>query len=247
MEFSAAEAAQAAFFQDPRQDLMNRIFNYSAFLLNSGMDEDCIRWALYASPKYPDETRWQEYIRLAANNRVTRLIRAGNFAGARIFLDNQKTVLSPANYAQFDTTLIDSELLDRANKIRNIQDGDSVAGAIVKARNEDKITEKRTSELLTFAVQKTASVISANPGRDLLAAIKYIESAIVRFGSTREIDQTLEAYKSNRAADFHNRFAAAWNRKNYDEAQRILDEGLAEYPSNRQLLMDKETVNRNRR
>ena len=51
---------------------------------------------------------------------------------------------------------------------------------------------------------------------------------------------------ANRVSDFHNRFAAAWNRRNYDEARRILDEGLAEFPGDRQLLSDREIADRYR-
>jgi len=53
-------------------------------------------------------------------------------------------------------------------------------------------------------------------------------------------------YRSNLAVDYHNRFAAEWNRRNYDEAERILNEGLTEFPDNRQLLNNRETVNRHR-
>jgi hypothetical protein len=48
--------------------------------------------------------------------------------------------------------------------------------------------------------------------------------------------------KSGHATDYHNRFATAWNRRNYDEAERILNEGLAKFPDDRQLLSNKETI-----
>jgi tetratricopeptide (TPR) repeat protein len=140
--------------------------------------------------------------------------------------------------------LVDGELLNAAHRIRNASDGDNVVNAIDQARSSGRIVDDRARELLTFAVQKTASILSAAPGRDWLAAIHYIENALARFGPNRELEQSLQTYRSNRASDFHNRFAAAWNRKNYDEALRILDEGLAEFPTNRQLLTDRETVNK---
>jgi hypothetical protein len=101
--------------------------------------------------------------------------------------------------------------------------------------------------MLTFAVRKTTTVLTANPGRDWLVAIHYIENALARFGPNRELEQTLQTYRTNRATDFHNRFATAWNRRNFDEARRILDEGLAEFPADRQLLNDMETMNKNQR
>jgi hypothetical protein len=44
--------------------------------------------------------------------------------------------------------------------------------------------------------------------------------------------------------DFHNRFAAAFNRRDYSLARSILDEGLAEFPDNRRLLGDRTTLER---
>jgi hypothetical protein len=149
-------------FGNPKDDLLDRLLNYGATLLNSGREEDCLRWAAFASARYPperssDETRWQEHIMAAVNNRIVKFTRAGSFTEARNFLDAQRSALSAVNYAELDAIL-----------------------------------------------------------------------------------------RTNRATDFHNRFAAAWNRRNYDEAMRILDEGLAEFPGDRQLLSDREIANRNR-
>ena len=236
-----AEAA-LSIFGDPRQDLKNRFFNFGVFLLNSNREEDCLRWITIAASIYPEERRWPELIHAAVNNRITRFVRSNNLTEARAFLDAQGSALAPANYAQFDTMLLDTELLNNANRIRSVADGDNLIAAIEEARASGRIDERRTSELLTFVIQRTATIISSD--RDWLAAINYIETAIARFGSNRELENMLRNYRANRAADFHNRFATAWNRRNFDEARRILDEGLAEFPNDRQLLANREIVNR---
>jgi tetratricopeptide (TPR) repeat protein len=234
----------APFFANPRLDLMNRLFNYGAFLLNSNREEECLRWIAYAEPRYPDDNRWQEMTLAAINNRITRYVRSGNVTGARNFLAAQGTVLNTVNYAQLDALLLDTEILNSANRIRGVADGDNVTGAIEEARESGRISGERASELLNFAIQRTAVAISA--GRDWLAAINYIEGAIAHHGSTRELEQALRNFRANRATDFHNRFAEAWNRRNFDEAERILNEGLAEFPNDRQLLANREVVNRHR-
>jgi hypothetical protein len=231
-------------FGNPANDLVDRLLNFGVSLLNSGREEDCLRWAALASAKYPGDGRWQGHIMAAVNNRIVRLTRAGSYTEARNFLEAQRGVLSATNYAELDTALFDNEILDRANKIRSVADGDAIIVDIEAARSGGRISGARASEIYSFAVQKTASVLSAAPGRDWLAAINYIEGAIARYGTSRELEQALRTYRANRAADFHNRFAAAWNRRSIDEARRILDEGLAEFPGDRQLLSDMETVNR---
>ena len=232
------------FFEDPASDLMNRLFNYGAFLLNSGREEETLRWAALASSVHPEHERWQEFFMAAINNRLQRFIRANQIAQARDFLESHRADLTPANYAQLDAVLFDTELLSRANAIRSVEDGDSLAADVAQARDSGRIDARRASEILTFAVQKTAAVLSAPPGRNWLAAIAYLEAATARFGANREWEQSLQTFRNNRAADFHNRFATAWNRRNFDEARLILDEGLAEFPNNRQLLSNRETVNR---
>ena len=236
----------ASFFDSPYQSLLNRLFNYGIFLLKSGREEDCLRWAALVSPKYPEESRWQEFIFAAVNNRITKFLKASQVAEARNFLNSQKHVLSSANYTQFDNMLIDAELVNNANRISNITDGNNVVAAIAEARTNHKINDKRANELLTFAVRKTASILSGSPEQDWLAAINYVENAIARFGSNPELEQTLRLYRNNRATYFHNRFAAAWNKKNFVEAERIINEGLAEFPNDRQLLKDRGTVNKHR-
>jgi hypothetical protein len=246
-ESHEAAGPAAVFFEDPYRDMMNRIFNYGAFLLKSGKEEECLAWAAFASPKYPNESRWQEFILAAANNRVQKLLQAGQGARARVFLDSQKAALSPANYAMLDSLLVDAELLSGASRIQTGEEGDKIITAIEQARNQNLLSRERAAELLTFAVQKTAAVLSSAPGRNWLAAIGYIEKALARFGANRELEQALDNYRENRATDFHNRFAAAWNKRNFEEAERVLREGLAEFPDNRHLLADRLIAEQNRR
>jgi hypothetical protein len=47
-----------------------------------------------------------------------------------------------------------------------------------------------------------------------------------------------------RVVDYHNRFAAAFNKRDFPLARRILDEALVEFPANRQLDTDRSTLDR---
>jgi hypothetical protein len=251
----AGEMSDAAFktkssntlFEDPNSYLMDRIFNYGTWLLRSGREEDCLRWAAAVSPAFPDTLRWQEFIVAAINNRISKLLRENKLTDARNFLETQKNQLTQASYAQFDNVLTDAELLNRANRIGSAADGDTVISAIERSLANGKLSSKRAVELITFAVQKTASLLCAAPWRDWRSAINYIENSLNRFGENRELEQSLRTYRSNLATEFHNRFAAEWNKKNYNGAESILNDGLAEFPNDRQLLADMETVKRQKR
>ena len=235
-------------FEDPGKVIMDRLFNYGASLVRAHREEDGILWAEAASARYADTGRWQEFIMTAVNNRIARFLRErdSNTTSARNFLESKKSVLTEENYAQLDAILADAELLKRANQIRSPEEGNSVISGVQQARDSGRLTERRANELIYYSILKTAAVLCAAPARNWRAAINFIETAVIRFGTNREIEQTLRTYRNNLAADYHNRFAAEWNRKNYDQAELILNEGLSEFPDDRQLLSDRQTVNRNR-
>ncbi len=229
-------------FIDPRKDLMDRLLNYGASLLKSNREEECIRWAVLASSTYPDNNRWQELFLAAVNNRISRFIKDRKISDARNFLEDQKTHITEADYAQLDALIVDADILNRANNFKTSAEGDEIIADIDKARNSGRLNEKRAAELLTYTIQKVAMVLCAPPLRDWRAAIKYLENALSKYGANRELEQTLRTYKGNLATDYHNRFATEWNKKNFAEAERILNEGLDEFPNDRQLLSDKQII-----
>jgi len=235
--------------EDPGKVLIDRLINYGASLLRANREEDGILWAEAASARYANGERWSEFLMAAINNRITRFLREreANTTSARNFLEDKKNLLSTENYAQLDTILVDAEILKRANQIRAVADGDSIIEDTQNARDSGRLAERRANELIVYAVQKTAALLCSAPARDWRSAINYIEAFISRFGEGGAFEQALSTYRGNLATEYHNRFAAEWNRRNFDEAERILNEGIAEFPNNRQLLTDRETVNRNRR
>jgi hypothetical protein len=233
-------------FEDPRKGLMDRLLNFGGAQLKAGREEDALRWAADASALYPDELRWQELSNAAVNNYITKLLKAGKTEDARSFLEKQKKLLTANEYGKLDALLLDTELLNAANKIKTAEEGEAIVNIMDIAHKEGRLPEKRSVELLTFAIQKTASILSAAPARNWRAAVIFIENNLARFGQNRELEQALKTYRDNLAADYHNRFAAEWNKKNYEEAERILNEGLAEFPSDRRLLTNRETVNKSR-
>jgi hypothetical protein len=245
---NAADASTSeSLFADPRKDLMDILFNYGAYLLRGNKEEEGIRWAVFASPMYPDADRWQGFLLAAVNNRILRFIKEKKIQDARNFLEAQKTKISEAGYAQLDMLVVDADISARAGNLKTAAEGEEIITAIEQARDGKRLAEKRVSELLTFTIQKTAAFLCAAPGNDWRTAISYLENALSKYGANRELEQSLRTYRGNLAADYHNRFAAEWNKKNYAAAERILSEGLAEFPDNRQLLNDKQIVARQSR
>jgi tetratricopeptide (TPR) repeat protein len=239
-----AEGEPVPFFEDPRRDLLNRILNFGAFLLKGGREEDALRWAALAQGPYPDEERWQEFILAAVNNRLVKLTQAGRLDEARETLNLHASLLNAANFDRLDMTITDAELLKKASGMKNPEEAAAILSAIDEAEGRVILPPGRAGELRTFVIEKTASLFAAGPGRNWSGAINYIEEALERYGPNPRLEQSLRGYRSNLAVEYHNRFAAAWNRRDQQEAARILEEGLALFPDNRQLLADRAVVER---
>jgi hypothetical protein len=203
----AGRASPAAgFFTDPQQDLRDRLLNYGASLLNSGKEEEGLRWAAHAETVFLQaggrtDSRWQEYISALANNRVAKLCRSRHFEEARSFLTNAQTMLDPVVYRSLETLITDNEITTQISGMKQADEAIAILARLEKAEASGILTAVRAREL-----------------RDHITRWRLI--------------------------DFHNRFAAAFNKRDYTLARRILDEALAEFPDNRQLHTDRGSLDR---
>ncbi|MDR2109692.1 MAG: hypothetical protein LBP32_00130 [Spirochaetaceae bacterium] len=65
-----------------------------------------------------------------------------------------------------------------------------------------------------------------------------MEGIIGHYGENSRLTNALRVFRSNRLAEFHNTFAGLYNRGDYEEARRVIQEALEEFPGNRQLTTD---------
>jgi tetratricopeptide (TPR) repeat protein len=198
-----------------------------------------------------------ELISVILNNRISELEKKGNYAEAVVLaVDRAALVLGGASIVETGTKPDDSlfidprhELMDRLFNyggmiLREGREEDVLrwtAAASSKYHNND-----RWQELIQAAVNnRITKLIKAGK---LQEAGDFLEDQKAQLSGANytQLDSVVEKARqihlNNMAIDYHNRFARAWNRKNYDEARRILKEGLSQFPNNSQLLADSETV-----
>jgi tetratricopeptide (TPR) repeat protein len=235
------DPVSSPFFKDGEQDLLDRLFNYGASLLNGGRETEALAWAEYAGARHPGgaagEKRWQEFTFTALNNYIVRLVRAGKRADARAALDRYGTDLDPSNYDKLDSQLLDAELLDMANGLGKTAGAAEVLAAVDRAARDARLPAARITELRNFVIIAEGNRL-AKTQAGAPAAIACTEEAIAKNGRKSHLDGALGAHRQNRIADLHNRFARLFNGKNYEEARNHVRKALEEFPGNRQLQQD---------
>jgi tetratricopeptide (TPR) repeat protein len=230
------DPVSSPFFTDPQKDLMDRLLNYGSSLMKAGREDAALQWAALASARYPNEARWQEFVYAALNNLMVKHLRSHRIAEARNALEANAALLSRGNYARLEPQVLDAELVQRSQSLRTAGDAQALLLAVDDARSRGAIAESRARELRDFAVLKEAERLSSAHGPR--EAVAYLEAAIARYGRTAQIESAIRVYRGNRLAELHNAFAALYNRRDYEGADRHIRAALEEFPEDRQLAQD---------
>ncbi|MDR2049049.1 MAG: hypothetical protein LBP69_06305 [Treponema sp.] len=229
-----------SFFEDPHKDMMTRLFNYGAWFIKAGKDDEALAWAEYAGKVFPDEKAWQDFIHAAANNKAVRLIRVRKTAEARAALEAVKERLSADNYKTLDGLVLEAELAEQVNGIKNSGDAEAALSRI--GSEWERIPEKSRDELRGAAVLKEAERLGKI--KDWPRAIAWIEAAMGEYGGNSLFENALKTMRQNRVGELHNGFAALYNKGDYNGAKAFIEKALEEYPGNRQLTGDLNLVER---
>ncbi|MDR2767159.1 MAG: hypothetical protein LBB82_02405 [Treponema sp.] len=235
-----SNADRAAFFEDPRQDMMNRLFNYGAYLVRANRDDEAIAWAEYAGARYEDGERWQEFVYAAANNKLVRLIRARKISEARAALETLRPKLSDPNYRACDSMVLEAETADMVNGIKN--PGDSQRALAFIEANGERLPEKIRTDFRDGAVLKEGERIGRTG--DWRGAMNWMSASIERYGANSPFNSALRTFRQNVIGSLHNQFAALFNKRDYAGAKASVQKSLEEFPADAQLIRDLNMVNR---
>jgi tetratricopeptide (TPR) repeat protein len=223
------------FFSDPRQDLLDRLLNFGVSLVKAGREEDALRWAALAGEKYP-HGRWEEFTYGALNNLVVKLIRSQRFTEARTALNAHGAGLSRGSADRLSGLITDAELVHRNSRIRTVSEAEASLRAINNAQSSHALSPARAEEMRTFVLLKEGEILAAEQGWQ--EALAFLEGAVERYGANSRLNSAIQVFRSNRVTEIHNRFVSFFNGRRYDDALRVIREGLAELPGNRQLQSD---------
>jgi tetratricopeptide (TPR) repeat protein len=219
---------------------MDRIFNFGASLIKGGREEEALAWAGIAGEKYPHDPRWGEFIFTALNNLLAGHIRSGRVSQARPALNRYAPLLDAENFTDLNARVTEAELAERAGRIRSAAEAEAAIAAVEQAAS--LLPADRIGELRGLVVIREGERLAAAEG--FRRAVAYMEAAIRRYGKSNRLTAVLERFRANRMAEIHNAFAELYNRKGYEEALRVILEGLEELPGSRQLNADRTLAER---
>jgi tetratricopeptide (TPR) repeat protein len=238
---------RSAFFEDPRKDMMNRLFNYGAYLIRTNKDDEAVAWAEYAGARYQDRSgtqsegeRWQEFIFAAVNNKLVRLIRGKKIAEARTALTALQPKLNAANYRACDSMVIEAEAAELVNGIKNAGDAQKALAFIEK--NSAQLPEKTLPEFRNGAVLKEGERLGKTG--DWRSAMNWMTTAIGQYGANTQFNTALRTFRQNVAGTLHNQFATLFNKGDYAGAKALVQKALEEFPADQNLNRDLNMVNR---
>ena len=231
---SGAALDKSHIFEDPREDLMNRLFNLGAYLVRAGKEDDAIAWVEYAEDRFPDPARWQELLKTAANNKLVKLIRANKTAEARSTLSRLKPRLSVEVYLELETMVLETEAVDRVRAVKNPGDAESVLAFLAEVWNRlppGNREDMRNAAILTEADRY-------GKAGDWTRGLQWLKNSIEKYGSNAKLDAAMRTFRQNRVSQLHNEFAALYNKRDYSGAKASIERALQEFPGERQLVQD---------
>ncbi|MDR2553522.1 MAG: hypothetical protein LBD31_10225 [Treponema sp.] len=233
-ETAGADPGRAGFFEDPRRDMMNRLFNLGAYLIKTGKEDDVLAWTEYARKQFPDPERWQEFTKNAVNNKLVKLIRAQKAPAARTALESLKERLNSEHYAAMDSMVLEAEAAERVNGIKSPGEVEETLAFL--ARVWERLPEQRRNEMRTAALLKEAERLGK--ARDWTGGMRWINGSMERYGREPRLESVLRSFRQNRIGELHNEFVSFYNRKDYAGAKASAERSLMEFPGERQLLQD---------
>ncbi|MFP3091106.1 hypothetical protein LQZ21_12355 [Treponema sp. TIM-1] len=221
------------FFADPEQDLLDRLLNFGVSLVKAGKEDEALQWAALAGKRYP-HARWEEFTYGALNNFLVKLIRSQQFTEAKRVLAVHASTLSQRNMDRLSALITDAELVHQSSRVRTVSEAEASLRAINDTQNV--LSPVRVEELRTFVLLKEGELLAAEQG--WRPALNFLETAVKHYGRNSRLDNALQVFRSNRVAEIHNHFVDLFNGKKYHDALRVIMDGLAELPGNRQLQSD---------
>lgn len=223
-------------------DLYLLCSNYAALLSRSGQSRNALDWLDTVFEKRGYNASLLKTYNDIAYNTAAELCNKGQYKTAALILESRKSYLTSANINEIEHMVIATELNEETKPL-------AADEALIYLKN--KLSEN-TAQIQNPKIQKTIQSLyeyyvqikvndEQKNGRYINAAQIARENLKI-FPQSSIIKNLSEQALKNHAISVHNNFAESANKKDYEQARKILLEGLFQNPASSILKNDLRTL-----
>lgn len=218
---------------------MNDAFkNWAAVLNDRHLYFEAFQFIDNVSNLYGLKNENRELFYGLAYNYLLTFLNNKDYNGAEEFLLAEGKKLNHENRLKLERIL----QKDRINFLVTHDDFSASLPAVQKAYSSGYISRNDWENFVTFLYQEKAVRVSKTSG--YLAAWEFLRNLPEKEKKIKGIHDITYSMHQNWAITIHNRFVEAANGKNYLEAGKILQNGLAKDPGNTLFLKDLDSLNK---
>jgi tetratricopeptide (TPR) repeat protein len=186
---------------------------------------------------YMDDDTSRQYLGDRAHNIAATLLNAKRWDEALRFLDRVTEYYGPL--ADLDKLGMQARLALLADNVSSLGRDEALA-ELERAYRAGVVSDSERAEFILAIVSRAADELRKREG--WLAAWRALAEAAGDYPAIAQLRSLAATARSNWVADTHNRFAAHFNARRYDEAQAVLKEGLAIAPEEKLFIDDERAL-----
>lgn len=221
-------------------DLVSEIGNYCALLNQRTEYSTAIAFLDRVQKDYGRLPKLGNIMSGLIHNEVLQLSKAGEYGKALILIDKRSTSgdLDAQSVASLKKLVVQ-------NRLAQAVSGSPFANALAEIENSYRggsIDQSEYHRYLVALFGKEAQQTAATKG--YLSAVKVLDQGIKLTGGNAELERGRGIYLNNYIAAIHNHFATLFNNREYGQATKVIQEGLAVVPGSSVLNQDLQLIRR---
>jgi tetratricopeptide (TPR) repeat protein len=215
-----------------RREMFNEFANYGALLNEERKYPQATAFIQAVADVYGPHETMMTLSGVVSHNWILEYLKAGEIAAARQLYDSlvEDRLLNPRDSDSLLSMMADSETSDAVKNLR-FEDAWSVL-----EKNLGLLPDGQYESYAVYLYTKEAERLAADEG--VHRSIQFLDSVPPELQRDSRIRRAREVYVHNYAAEIHNAFAARFNAGDYEQAEKILSEGLGNLPENSMLMRD---------
>ncbi len=230
-------------YNDGRKDLDVTFSNYAAELQKKKKFYESMLWMDSVVERWGMSDGLRQNYSDSIYNAVVSLIDKKDFDSATENLEKRKEFVVQKDCEELEQNIFIFSTSDAAEKISSFNEKvlyikKQMSNPLAKNK---KVANRLNTILENVWIKRISGVIDSD---DFIGAAKLCDDALSDLPSSTKLKQMRQTSLNNYAVTVHNAFADFANKGKYDEARKVLDEGLKNYPGSSTLKNDLTRLNR---